>query len=75
MKIRIIKSKLFRNGFVLLPRRGKGSHAIFEHKTPLVKITISGKNSTDALPYQVKQYEQAISQVSHPTSIEPNHEQ
>jgi predicted RNA binding protein YcfA (HicA-like mRNA interferase family) len=54
-KIRDFKAQLAREGFVYLPKRGKGSHERWRH--PLLKktLTISGKNGDDVPPYLEKQ--------------------
>lgn len=54
MKNRILKSRLSQAGFVLLPRRGKGSHSVWQHLVYPIVIILSGKNNKDAKPYQVK---------------------
>jgi predicted RNA binding protein YcfA (HicA-like mRNA interferase family) len=54
MKNRILKSRLSKAGFVRLPRRGKGSHTVWQHPFYSISIVQSGKDSSDAKPYQVK---------------------
>ncbi len=54
-KIREFKAQLVREGFVYLPKRGKGSHQRWRH--PLIKktLTIPGKDGSDVPPYLEKQ--------------------
>mgnify|MGYP003513446220 FL=1 len=49
-----IKSRLSKAGFVLLPKRGKGSHSIWRHPIYPIAVIQSGKDNRDAKPYQVK---------------------
>ena len=58
-KIRQLIAAPQKAGFV--NRGGKGSHRNFEHPGGIA-ITISGKEGSDAKPYQEKQTEQAIKQ-------------
>jgi len=56
-KIRDLIKQLTENGFE--NRGGKGSHRNYKHpKGP--KITISGKTSYDAKPYQIKDVKKVI---------------
>ena len=41
-------------GFVLLPKRGKGSHSYWIHHLLPKPVVLSGKDSKDAQPYQEK---------------------
>ncbi len=54
-KIRELKAQISREGFVYLPKRGKGSHERWRH--PLLKktLTISGKDGDDVPVYLEKQ--------------------
>ncbi len=54
-KIRELKAQIAREGFVYLPKRGKGSHELWRH--PLLKktLTISGKDGDDVPLYLEKQ--------------------
>jgi predicted RNA binding protein YcfA (HicA-like mRNA interferase family) len=54
-KIRELKAQVAREGFVYLPKRGKGSHERWRH--PLLKktLTISGKDGDDVPIYLEKQ--------------------
>ena len=60
-KIRELKKMLQKAGFQQVP--GKGSHTNWIHPLYSGKITISGKDSKDAQPYQEKDVKQAIRQV------------
>ena len=59
-KIRGLKSKLQKAGFVLLKGRGKGSHTMWEH--PLLRnlVVISGKDGDDADRYQEREVSDAL---------------
>jgi predicted RNA binding protein YcfA (HicA-like mRNA interferase family) len=54
-KIRELKAQITREGFVYLPKRGKGSHERWQH--PLLKktLTIPGKDGDDVPIYLEKQ--------------------
>lgn len=62
-KIRELKQMLLKAGFVLLPKRGKGSHSIFRHSLRSEDVKLSGKDGKDAKPYQEKEVRQAIQEV------------
>ncbi len=47
-KVRELKQMLRKQGFTLLPKRGKGSHTIWIHPLYNGSITISGKDGKDA---------------------------
>lgn len=54
-KIRELRSDLQRAGFLLDPRRGKGSHTYWKHPLlPANTATISGHDGDDAQLYQEK---------------------
>jgi predicted RNA binding protein YcfA (HicA-like mRNA interferase family) len=57
-KIRDLISQLEQAGF--RDRGGKGSHRNFVHPDLIKPITISGKMSDDAKPYQIKAVSRAI---------------
>jgi len=65
-KIRELKQLLRKAGFVELP--GKGSHTNWIHPLYPGKITVSGKDSADAKPYQEKEILRAIQ------NVEKNHD-
>jgi predicted RNA binding protein YcfA (HicA-like mRNA interferase family) len=54
-KIREFKAQIAREGFIYLPKRGKGSHERLQH--PLIKknLTIPGKDGDDVPIYLEKQ--------------------
>lgn len=60
-KIRELKQMLRKLGFKEIP--GKGSHTNWIHPLYTGKITVSGKDSADAKPYQEKEVFRAIQQV------------
>jgi len=60
-KIRELKQMLRQLDFTELP--GKGSHTNWMHPLYSGKLTISGKDSSDAKPYQEKEVQQAIKEV------------
>ncbi|MBF2014445.1 MAG: type II toxin-antitoxin system HicA family toxin [Rivularia sp. T60_A2020_040] len=62
-KIRELKAQIAREGFVYLPKRGKGSHERWRH--PLLKktMTIPGKDGDDVPPYLEKQLAQLLAQL------------
>ena len=57
-KIRELKTMLKRAGFS--ERAGKGSHTKWLHPLYPGRVTLSGKESKDAKPYQEKEVEEAI---------------
>ena len=62
-KIREFKAQIVREGFVFLPKRGKGSHERWRH--PLLKktLTISGKDGDDVPLYLEKQLAKLLSEL------------
>jgi len=60
-KIRELKSLLRKFGFAEIP--GKGSHTKWLHPLYLGRVTLSGKDGSDAKPYQEKEVNEAIKQV------------
>ncbi len=54
-KIRELKAQIAREGFVYLPKRGKGSHERWRHPLIGKTLTISGKDGDDVPPYLEKQ--------------------
>jgi predicted RNA binding protein YcfA (HicA-like mRNA interferase family) len=59
-KIRELKAQINREGFIYLPKRGKGSHERWRH--PLLKqtLTIPGKDGDDVSLYLEKQLAQLL---------------
>lgn len=60
-KIRELKQMLRGAGFSELP--GKGSHTNWVHPLYAGKLTISGKDGSDAKPYQEKDVKKAIEEI------------
>ena len=60
-KIRELKEMLRQAGFT--QRKGKGSHTNWTHPKYSGKVTIAGKDSSDAKRYQEKEVEVAIEEV------------
>jgi len=54
-KVREFKAQIAHEGFIYLPKRGKGSHECWQH--PLIKknLTIPGKDGDDVPIYLEKQ--------------------
>jgi predicted RNA binding protein YcfA (HicA-like mRNA interferase family) len=61
-KIRELIAELERAGFAA--RGGKGSHRIFTYKNCPLTVVISGKSSSDALPYQEKAIKRALKEIN-----------
>jgi predicted RNA binding protein YcfA (HicA-like mRNA interferase family) len=59
-KVRELKSALAKAGFVLLPKRGKGSHTVWQHPLLPGSITVAGKDGDDANRYQEKDVRNAL---------------
>lgn len=62
-KIRELKTILQQAGFVLLKKRGKGSHTMWEHSLLPNTLVISGKDSDDADRYQERDVRNALTDV------------
>lgn len=62
-KIREFKAQLAREGFVYLPKRGKGSHERWRH--PLIRktLTIPGKDGGDVPFYLEKELTQLLIEI------------
>ncbi len=54
-KIRELKAQIAREGFVYLPKHGKGSHERWRHPLLRKTLTIPGKNGDDVPIYLEKQ--------------------
>jgi predicted RNA binding protein YcfA (HicA-like mRNA interferase family) len=52
-----------REGFVYLPKRGKGSHECWKHPLLGKTMTIPGKDGDDVPPYLEKQLAQLLAQL------------
>ncbi len=62
LKIRQLKAKLQKAGFIL--RSGKGSHTVWRHPDlPDMPVTLSGKDGNDAKPYQIDDVRNALRQL------------
>jgi predicted RNA binding protein YcfA (HicA-like mRNA interferase family) len=53
-KVGELKRMLQKAGFILLPKRGKGSHSYWIHPLLPKPVVLSGKDSKDAKIYQEK---------------------
>lgn len=62
-KIRELKAQISREGFVYLPKRGKGSHERWKHPLLGKTMTIPGKDGDDVPPYLEKQLGQLLAQL------------
>jgi len=62
-KVRELKAQIAREGFVYLPKRGKGSHERWQH--PLIRktLTISGKDGDDVPLYLEKQLAKLLAEL------------
>ncbi len=58
-KKRQIRQDLYRLGFILDPKRGKGDHQIFIHPGLSYHIVVAGADGDDAKPYDEKNVRQA----------------
>lgn len=63
-KIRNLKAQLVREGFVYLPKRGKGNHERWRHPLLRKTLTIPGKDGSDVPPYLEKQLKQLLAELS-----------
>ena len=54
-KIRELKAQIVREGFIYLPKRGKGSHQRWRHPLLEKTLTIPGKDGDDVPLYLEKQ--------------------
>jgi predicted RNA binding protein YcfA (HicA-like mRNA interferase family) len=62
-KIREFKAQLAREGFIYLPKRGKGSHERWRHPLLRKTVTISGKDGDDVPLYLEKQLAQLLTEI------------
>ena len=62
-KIRELKTQIAREGFVYLPKRGKGSHERWRHPLLRKTLTIPGKDRDDVPLYLEKQLAQLLSEL------------
>lgn len=62
VKIRELKAALSKAGFYMRP--GKGSHTVWKHLSlPTTRITLAGKDGSDAKPYQIQGVQEAIKEL------------
>lgn len=59
-KIRELKTQIAREGFIYLPKRGKGSHERWRHPLLKATLTIPGKDGSDVPLYLEKQLAQLL---------------
>lgn len=59
-KVRELKAILSSEGFVLIPKRGKGSHSVWYHPLLAEPVILSGKDGADADRYQEKDVRVAL---------------
>jgi predicted RNA binding protein YcfA (HicA-like mRNA interferase family) len=64
MKVKLLKSQLSQAGFILLPKRGKGSHSVWRHSFYPISVVQSGKDNSDAKPYQLKTLKLALHKIN-----------
>ena len=62
-KVRELKAMLLKAGFESMPKRGKGSHAIYQYPGTTIRVNLPGKDGSDAKAYSEKQVKQAIKRV------------
>jgi predicted RNA binding protein YcfA (HicA-like mRNA interferase family) len=62
-KIRQLKASLQKAGFVMLKKRGKGSHTLWEHPLIRYAIILSGKDEDDGDRYQEKDVRNALAEL------------
>jgi predicted RNA binding protein YcfA (HicA-like mRNA interferase family) len=62
-KIRELKAQIKREGFIYLPKRGKGSHERWRHPLLRKTLTIAGKDGDDVPPYLEKQLQQLLNEI------------
>lgn len=63
-KIRELKVQIAREGFVYLPKRGKGSHERWRHPILRRTLKIPGKDGDDVPPYLEKQLVQLLTELN-----------
>ncbi|WP_363319110.1 type II toxin-antitoxin system HicA family toxin [Microcoleus sp. PH2017_01_SCD_O_A] len=59
-----MKVQIAREGFVYLPKRGKGSHERWRHPRLKKTLTIPGKDGDDVALYLEKQLAQLLSELN-----------
>ena len=63
-KIRELKAQFAREGFLFLPKRGKGSHERWQHPLLRKTLTIPGKDGDDVPLYLEKQLAKLITELN-----------
>ena len=63
-KIRELKAQIAREGFLFLPKRGKGSHERWQHPLLRKTLTIPGKDGEDVPLYLEKQLAKLITELN-----------
>ena len=63
-KIRELKGQIAREGFVYLPKRGKGSHERWRHPMLRKTLTIPGQDGDDVPLYLEKQLAQLLTEMN-----------
>jgi predicted RNA binding protein YcfA (HicA-like mRNA interferase family) len=63
-KIRELKAQIAREGFLFLPKRGKGSHERWQHPFLRKTLTIPGKDGDDVPLYLEKQLAKLITELN-----------
>lgn len=63
-KIRELKAQISREGFLFLPKRGKGSHERWQHPLLRKTLTIPGKDGDDVPLYLEKQLAKLITELN-----------
>lgn len=62
-KIRELKAQIAREGFIYLPKRGKGSHERWRHPLLEKTLTIPGRDGDDVPRYLEKQLGQLLTKL------------
>ncbi len=62
-KIREFKASLEREGFIYLPKRGKGSHERWRHPLLRKTLTIPGKDGDDVPRYLEKELQKLLAEL------------
>ncbi len=62
-KIRELKAQIALQGFIYLPKRGKGSHERWRHPLLRKTLTIPGKDGDDVPLYLEKQLDKLLTEL------------
>ncbi|NJM71836.1 MAG: type II toxin-antitoxin system HicA family toxin [Scytonema sp. RU_4_4] len=71
-KIREFKAQIAREGFVYLPKRGKGSHERWRHPILRKTLTVPGKDGDDVPLYLENQLEKLLTALKELTEEDKN---